>query len=82
MTEQQLKEENSALLDIIEDLCRLYVHTNPGLAAAGDRKTVACLSTEAEALELLAANNKFTIVSRYGKTVTGYWPEHLPRKET
>ncbi len=56
MTEEQLLEENAALLDLVEELCRTYVHTNPGNRAAGDRKTVACLPVEAEALELLAAN--------------------------
>ena len=76
-----LQDENAAMLDIIEELCRASVHTNPGNKAAGDRKTVACLPIEAAALELSAANHKFIIISRYGKTLTGYWPENKPTKE-
>ena len=67
---------NEELLELLEDLCRHHVHTNKA-----DGKTVGCVSAESEALEALAKAGRFRVVRRYGRTVTGYWPENEPKEE-
>ena len=64
------------LMDVLEDLARHHLHTNPT-----DKKTIGCFHAESNALNLLAESGRFKITKRYGRTVSGYWPENEPKGE-
>ena len=69
-----MTDKENELLNVLENLARHHLHTN----RTDGGKTTGCFDAESAALETLAANGRFTITKKYGRTRTGYWPENRP----
>lgn len=68
---QILEHDVRNALDALEDMVRQHCHTNSVTHEANS----GALSAHAEALRVLAAHKRFTVLREYGRTVIGYWPE-------
>jgi hypothetical protein len=83
----KLERENTALLDLVEDLARQHCYTGTAIRdyngqVAGTLVTDSgALTTDAIALRQLAKRGRFRVVAEHGRMVVGYWPENEPRKE-
>lgn len=78
----ELKRQNARLWEALEHMARQHCtttgseHKEPYITSSGG------LSANAEALEVLAEEERFRIARECGRVVVGYWPENDPAART
>lgn len=81
----EAKRQRDEALDALENIARGNCYTHKvekdynGQVAGTMVTDSGALSTEAEALELLAEHKRFRVVAASGRMVVGYWPENDPQ---
>lgn len=82
----QMKQGHEAaeneLLDMLEDMARQHCFTSEVRTYQGvpefNVTDSGGISTDADALRMLAKNGRFRILREVGRMVIGYWPENEP----
>lgn len=81
-----MSDEATEILDALDNLAREHCHLDRiERVYQGEREVnitdSGAISTNAEALCVLAKHGRFRIVRGGGRIVVGYWPEHDPENK-